>query len=145
MGYTKFIEFHEAPFTLQFRVPTQMPSGNHYRLDVRETELVAKRHFRSEGSHELYLELTRYHTLRDVQEAYRLFTDNLRQQFEVIEIDPLQAMVVANQSAVGFGFHWPETDRQAVFLTRPDALYRIIYDPALSINRQILDTITFTT
>lgn len=145
MHQHEFIEFHEEPFTIHFRIPTSMPSGNGYRLDKRETELVTKRHFRSEGSHELYFEITRYHTLRDREEAYRLFSDSLRQQFEVIDIEPLQTMFIRGRAAVGFGFRWPEAGRQTIFITQPDALYRLIYDPTLPLNHQILDTLTFTT
>jgi hypothetical protein len=137
--------FAEEPFTIHVSIPTNMPSGNGYQLDVRNTDLVMKRHFRSKNSHEMYFEITRYHTLRDISEAYSLFTDELQKQFEVIDIEPLQPTEVGGRTALEFRFSWTLASRQAVFIEQPDALYRIIYDPELPLNLQILDTVTFST
>lgn len=139
----EWLVFDVAGFAMRFQYPAELPSGKPYVIEETETAVMVRRHLRTFESSELYFEVRRYTEPREAREGYQLFVESLRQQFEVVEIEALSRCEIGGEAAVGFGFEWPEAQRETVFVERPDGLYRIIYDPTLPLNLQILQSVTF--
>ena len=127
-------------FALNYPDPT--PQGYLVRIHEKPGEAGYRVHFLSEEGDEVYFEVGRYLDLPAPQ-AIKAFFKDVSGRIKGLETSPLEEIEFAACPAYRFSMRWPGKRRVVLFIERDDALYRIIYDPLSSLNRQMLESFTF--
>jgi len=127
--------------TLQFSYPETTPKG--FPVTVKEThrDNVSRVHLTSPDSLELYFEVTSYNNLT-AQEGYELLKRDVEERFMEYEMGELQKTRLNGSPAFVFSFRGSFRQRKVYFLEKGFVTYRILYDPTLPLNEQILASVT---
>ncbi|MCI0399502.1 MAG: hypothetical protein L0332_32175 [Chloroflexi bacterium] len=142
----KWRTFSDPDFQVRFKYPEITPEGHTTEIREDRRENIARVHFISTDSQELYFEVARYLDL-SWRTGYEQFKEVITRQFDGLEMNELVESTVASQPAFTFSFRWPAvtglTERTALFIPRGNVLYRVIYNPRSPLNLQVLSTLEF--
>lgn len=127
--------------TLQFSYPQTTPKRRPVTLKETHRDNVSRVHLTSPDSLELYFEVTSYTNLT-AQEGYELLKRDVEERFMECEISDLQKTRLNGFPAFVFSFQWPFRQRKVYFVERESVTYRILYDPTLPLNEQVLASVT---
>jgi hypothetical protein len=134
--------FAHPEFALRFRFPITTPQGQSIEIRESEDEEIRRVHLITEDRQAVYVEITYYANL-PAQQAYDRFKRELEQAEEAAHIDELKTVAFGGLPAFEFNFKRGELERAVVLVPRQQALYRLLYNPQSSLNRQILGTVEF--
>lgn len=127
--------------TLQFSYPEITPQKRPVAIQETHRDNVSRVHLTSPHSLELYFEVTLYHNLT-AQEGYEQLKKDVEERFSECRVTDLQKTRLNGYPAYVFSFQWLFQQRKVYFLERGTVIYRILYDPTLPLNEQILATLT---
>ena len=127
--------------TFQFIYPETTPKGSPVTVKETHRDNVSRIYLTSRDSLELYFEVTRYNDLT-AREGYQQLKEEVEERFAECEVTELQKTRLNGSPAYVFSFQWPFNQRKVYFLEKGSETYRILYDPSLRLNEQILATIT---
>jgi hypothetical protein len=130
----------KLPMRLEYPDPT--PLG--YPVIIREIEAIHgyRAHLVSDGSDEIYFEVGRYPDLPP-QQAIDAFLEDVTGRIDHLKSSKVAQISFAGSPAYRFNIQWPGKEREILFVERADALYRVIHDPASSINQGMLESLVF--
>jgi hypothetical protein len=135
-----WLQFSDPRFALQFRYPRLATDGEPVQQVETQQAGMLRMHILAPESREVYFEVTRYDSL-SAESEYRRHQDYLVSQFDPIVISELQETVLASMPAYEYSFEWDQGARIVLLVERGPETYRMIYNPRVPVNLQILATI----
>lgn len=127
--------------TLQFHYPQTTPKRFPVTIKESHRDNISRVHLISPDSLELYFEVTSYTNLT-AQEGYELLKNDVVERFMECEVSDLQKTRLNGFPAFVFSFQWPFRQRKVYFVEKESVTYRILFDPTLPLNEQILASVT---
>ena len=140
MGGWITLSHQDLPITLKIPHPT--PQGYPVAVRERSSNTSYRIHLVSEGSSEVYFEVGQYNDL-ELPQAVEAFVQDVSERIDGLQKSEPQETRLAGFHAYQFSIRWPGNERVILFIEKEEALFRIIYDPASSINHRILETFRF--
>lgn len=140
---SRWYEFRDSSFSLVFKYPESTPEGSTVEQTESSSGDLARVHFVSRDSGELYFEITKYRDLHPEQE-YEQHSAALRKRFAKMSITDLQVSDWNSLVAYEYSFAWDQGVRSVILIERGDGLYRILYDPRSVLNVRLLSTVEWT-
>jgi hypothetical protein len=136
--------FSDPRFALAFHYPDPTPDGK--PITVRESEPggAIRVHLMSVSSDEVYFEVTRYDG-QTAESLYARLGNDLPMQIPAVQISPAEPVILAGAPALSGSFFWAENRRDFFMIDVNESVYRILYNPASVINREIMQTVKFST
>ncbi|MEJ2511521.1 MAG: hypothetical protein P8Y72_07965, partial [Anaerolineales bacterium] len=77
------------------------------------------------------------------RQAVELFLVDVSQRIEQLQAKEVRETTFAGFPAYQFSIQWPGKERDIMFVDWGDVVYRIVLDPASTINKKILVNIQF--
>jgi hypothetical protein len=134
--------FAHPEFALRFRFPITTPQGQSIEIRESEDEEIRRVHLITEDRQAVYFEVT-YYAEQAAEQTYQQLKQEGERATEAVEIDDLQTVAFGGLPAFAFNFKRGELERAVILVPRQQALYRLLYNPQSSLNRQILGTVEF--
>ncbi len=129
--------------TFQFSYPETTPRRFPVALKETHRDNVSRVHLTSLDSRELYFEVTCYYALT-AREGYDQLKEGMQERFGECTVTELQKTRLNGSPAFVFSFQCPFIHRKVYFLEKASATYRVLYDPTLPLNEQVLASVTVT-
>jgi hypothetical protein len=135
--------FSDPRFALAFHYPDPTPGGK--PITVRESQPggAIRVHLISVGSEEVYFEITRYNG-QTAESLHARLGNDLPLQIPTVQISPAEPVIVAGAPALSGSFFWAGNRRDFFMIDVNESVYRILYNPASVLNREIMQTVQFT-
>lgn len=136
-------QFEDPTFPLVFRYPEKTPQGYLVDKTGSHQDEVVRVHLTSQGSQELYFEITKYPAL-PAEVEYRQHRQSLEQRFSGLRISEVNEITWKSLAAYEYTFEWNQGVRSVILVERNGATYRFLYDPRSPLNLQVLSTVEWT-
>jgi hypothetical protein len=129
--------FDDPRFEVTFRFPDRLPGGTARRIDD-DLDGAPRVHVSTEDGR-LYVEILRLDPMT-ADEEYARHRPVLEARFGPGSVSALSGTTLAGRTGRAYTFRWPGHARQAILVTTPDALYRVVVDPTSVLDQLVLDT-----
>jgi hypothetical protein len=132
--------FTDPRFALRCKYPAVTPQGKPVIIHETERPGLLRAHLISQDSQEVYFEITRYSGLT-ASTVYQMHRQELEQRFAALAITPLEQGTLVSKPAQTYSFEWQQGKRLVYLVQTGQSTYRVLYNPKLPLNAQILATL----
>ena len=132
--------FVDSRFAWRFQYPNVTPQGHLVEKAESQAQDMARIHFTSKDSREVYFEITHYYDLSAKME-YQRHKQNLEKRPEEFVVTGLKEIRWMSQRAYEYSIDWSQATRVVRLIEIGNATYRILYDPQSALNLRILSTL----